>query len=504
MASSSDDPCAAVGRDATVQSRVEPEACRPPVRTIVALIGLLALTVALRVPGLFTDFWFDEIWGYFLARQSNSPLDVLTAVHHTANHWLSVLWLYALGPEQPFWLYRLPSLAAGIAAVAVAGALARALTPGASGSRARLFAMTLTATSFGLINYSTEARGYSLVVLSALCATYCLLLFELQQHRRHRAGYWLWMALGLMSHLMATLFLMSCIAYSLRVRGAQRRSLVQMAWTHAPPLAFLGLIVAVDVAHFQKIVPPLTEVPSVVADVASLCLGSPTHGVGALLGSLLAAGLLVMVTVQGIGGSGSESRARTAWWLLPAMNLAVLPCFLVLALRLPFFFARYCIVGVALFQVALALWLAALSRLGGWRAAMACAVLVAVTTANVWQWVRFQDEGRGHYRAAIEEILGGSGPGTVTVASDNDFQNLMVLNFYREYIPELQARLVYVKQAADEQERADWRIVHSQDATVEPEQQITLGDGARYVLHGVHASSWLSGMRWFVYRRDGA
>ncbi|HZM00040.1 MAG TPA: hypothetical protein VFD43_07285 [Planctomycetota bacterium] len=483
----------------------ESSASRAPAWTQALVIGLLVLAAALRLPGLFMDFWLDEVWSHYLVRDLTSPIEVATSVHSATNHWLTAAWIQVLGPGQPIWIYRLPSFLAGLACVLAAGALARALASRSTATCASLCAMALAATNFSLINYSTEARGYSLLALSGLGASLCLLRYEQQQGPWRRAGYWLCMSAALMAHLMATQFLLSCVVYSLCVRGIRPAGLVKVATTHGPPLAFLVLVVAIDVAHFQKLVPPPTDIRSGTAELAAMCLGLPARGWGAVPGVLLTAALLALLTAQGLRGlgAGSPARADRSWWLLPALNLAVIPVLLIVGLRLPAFFARYCIAGVALFQVALAVWLAAQLGAGGRKAVLAVALLVVVTAANARQWAAFQADGRGHYEAALEAILQDSGDAPITVASDDDFQILMVVNFHREYLPELHARMTYRQRAADEQQRADWRIVHSHDVTAQPSERLTLEDGTRYVLRGTYPSSWISGMPWFVYRREG-
>ena len=82
------------------------------------------------------------------------------------NHQLNTLWLYVLGDQHHWVVYRIPALVAGLLAVAVASAIGR------HRSRAEgVFAAALgVAVSFMMVVYSTEARGYALVLLFALLA----------------------------------------------------------------------------------------------------------------------------------------------------------------------------------------------------------------------------------------------------------------------------------------------------------------------------------------------
>ena len=88
-------------------------------------IWLVLVALALRLPGLWTDFWLDEIWALNHVGALGSSVGVFTDIHHDSNHWLMSLWMYAAGAESAFWVYRMPSLVAGVLTVAVAGLLAR-------------------------------------------------------------------------------------------------------------------------------------------------------------------------------------------------------------------------------------------------------------------------------------------------------------------------------------------------------------------------------------------
>ena len=85
-------------------------------------LGLIALfAAALRVPGLFHDFWFDEAWSSLLVRQFvHAPIDILLRLHIDNSHPLNSWFLYAL-PDQPAWIVRVPALLFGIASVPLAG-----------------------------------------------------------------------------------------------------------------------------------------------------------------------------------------------------------------------------------------------------------------------------------------------------------------------------------------------------------------------------------------------
>ena len=148
---------------------------------VLALLVLLAAIV--RIPGLFTDFWGDEIWSWSIAGQLHSARDVLLSesARIDNNHPLNTLWLYTCGQDASVWLYRLPALLAGIGSVIVAVHIM---------SRrnfiAAVAAAVLIGFSFPLIFYSSEVRGYSLAVLFGLMA------FDALEIALETGGGWAW------------------------------------------------------------------------------------------------------------------------------------------------------------------------------------------------------------------------------------------------------------------------------------------------------------------------
>jgi len=111
-----------------------------------AVGAILLLGILLRLRGVFTDFWLDEIWGLRIALAAPSWLALITRIHADTNHPLMSMYMHALGPLRHWEWYRLLSFACGIGTViAIPDRTVR----------------VLAALSFPLIVYSSEARGYA-------------------------------------------------------------------------------------------------------------------------------------------------------------------------------------------------------------------------------------------------------------------------------------------------------------------------------------------------------
>lgn len=135
--------------------------------TLVAFGVVLALAVALRVAYLDVPLRYDEATTYnnFVSK----PLYVALAHYplpnnHLLHTFLAKVSVTAFGSAP--WAIRVPALLAGIALVPATFALARILY----GRAAALLAAALVASSSTLVEYSTNARGYTLVALLTVVA----------------------------------------------------------------------------------------------------------------------------------------------------------------------------------------------------------------------------------------------------------------------------------------------------------------------------------------------
>jgi mannosyltransferase len=134
-----------------------------------AILAVLALATALRVHGLVRQSaWADEITTLFITDPSLSFARfwdlVLADTHPPLFYLLMRWWSEAFG--QSDLAARVPSLALGVAAVAAAAVSFKTYP-----FRSRMALMLLLAVSPGAIEYSQEARSYSLLLLLATVIT---------------------------------------------------------------------------------------------------------------------------------------------------------------------------------------------------------------------------------------------------------------------------------------------------------------------------------------------
>ena len=158
-----------LSRDLIDLPPLEGEDVRHP---ILWLSAVTALAAGLRLYGMGSDLWLDEITTV-LDYRNVSALRVLTEYTSSNNHLLNTLLVKGMvslfGPAE--WAVRLPAILLGIACIPTIYALARV----ALRQREALFASLLLAVSYHHIFFSQNGRGYTgLLFWSMLGTTFFL------------------------------------------------------------------------------------------------------------------------------------------------------------------------------------------------------------------------------------------------------------------------------------------------------------------------------------------
>jgi hypothetical protein len=460
-------------------------------RTALALCALaVAIGLGVRMLGLRSDFWLDEVWSWWSVRRLGSARGVFTALHHSNNNHLNSLWIYAVGDAAP-WVYRLPSLLAGSASVALGAWL--------GWRRGRLEAALsaiLLAGSFALVHFSSEARGYATAVAFALGAQ-CALESALARWRWTSAAlFGACIALGFLSHLVFLFYWAGAAAQSSwQLRGLPwRRLAARLAALHAAPLVILAALYRVDLRFMVVGGGDPNDIPLLVAQSVGYALGLPAERAlawpyGGLALALVGAGLWL------------RARERDASWI--AFGISLCGPVLAFALLRPEVIAlRYFVIGIALGLLLCADLAAHAWRRGGAARALAALAVLAFLSGNAHDLRAFAALGRGGYAAALRTMAENTAGSRIEVGSDHDFRNAMVLRFYaRELPPDRQ--LVYVPQDRWPPGGPEWLIRHAAQRPAQPLAQLRAA-GSRYRLFAEFDHASISGFYWALYRREDA
>ena len=470
------------------------------------LLGLIVGGfAAVRLACLSNDLWLDEIWSINSVTALHSPGEIFTRYLHDNNHPLNSLWIYLWRPARMDWVYRLLSWLTGSATIGVAGLIAacqfRQLNPAATLGQIRaasLITATLVGASYLLTLYSSEARGYAPALGFGLLAFYVLLRAAGKTWSTWAILYWCLCGLGLMSHAVAGQVILGGMAWSIAAlwressRGSER--LATLAWWHAVPLASGALYYAWFLQRIAIGGGPRLSLLQVLGELGVYTFGFPSNW-GGVVGLLVLAGATLVALYQ----LGRRDAAIAAFY---SAAVIVVPAAGLSASRFSHLaYPRYFIVS-ATGALLLSGYLLASFWGRSWRLRILClAIILLFTGGNAIHTIQLIRYGRGQYRQAIRYIADHTTTQGITLCSDQDFRNSMLINYYapREF-PERPVR--YLARNQQSKERPQWLLVHRFELMAAFDRQLFDDRGNDYILEAVFRHAPLSGWDWAVYRNQ--
>lgn len=263
-----------------------------------ALAATLAAAAVLRLLGLNTGLWYDEI--VTLVESARLPIAEITTRFtdvntHPLYSVMAHLSLSVLGESA--WALRLPAAIFGVASVVMVYRLSADML-----SRAEAWVATaVIATSYHHVWFSQNARGYTVMGFFALVTTHALLRISRTGRGRDYVIYGLAAAAGIYTHLtmgfvVAGQAVVVLAGYVLRWEPARRQPLAPILWTwtgaavlsiaaYAPFIP--GIIALMGRDNTQQAASVATASWAIGEAVRSLLAGSGIPA--ALVGGLLAA-----------------------------------------------------------------------------------------------------------------------------------------------------------------------------------------------------------------------
>ncbi len=468
-------------------------------------VGLVLIGLAVRLPGLLTDFWLDEIWSYRLIFGGGVSgwVGLFTELHHSNNHHLVSLWMYLLGPDVAYVLYRLPAILCGGGALWILYLRWRR-SPGT----APLITLTLFALCLPYVYYASEARGYMPAIFCILGA-WALIEEEERWGWKRFLLYGGLLSAGVLWHLTTILVVPAFTLYIWVRRGGLGRrwlpaGLSAVAW-QLPLIVTYGFLYLVDLRHTslgtsdsyrqetmasEAFMPWLLfdRIPVLINEVLGLGWTGWT-GLGAA-GIIL--GLLAVEMVRSV----RRGEKAQALWILA---LVATPAVLLIGRGEVRLFARYNLVVYALLLIPFGRLAAA--ALGSRRRWLQWSAMAGLALVGVNSGVRlglFAQAGRGGYAAAVERMAAYSDRqpnGSATVNGDYDFRQEMIVSFHAERLPEDQ-RVVYVRSEELATIVPDWFIVRR------PQAEVFGYAGGVYRLDSDYPAYGYSGERWYLFHRE--
>jgi hypothetical protein len=464
-------------------------------RIRLAICFAFLLSSILIIAAAQGDLWFDEIRSLLFARASHSVTELFVHFRHDNNHLLNTLFLYCLGERKTLFAYRLLAVFSGICSVFLIGYIGRRNW----GYPEALCSIVFTGTSYPLLLYFSEARGYSPAILFALLS-YIALRRNSQDFRLGRlVFFWAASILGMLSHLtffMVTMsFFVGSVAHEICVGGSLRRKTLRLMVHHVPPFAFFAWLYIFFVRGMLIGGGPIYEKWDVISRASALLLGFPE--VPVFLGSAVVA----VVVLVALGANSLRQEHDTQWLFFPSL-LLFSPALLLIVINPEYLYFRYFIVCYPFFYLLLSYltckWYRACPIRWRWLLIVAVAMLIAGQTLRVYPLLKL---GRGSYAAALTRISESSAGGIVRVGGDQDFRNRVLFDFYGPLIRGKNI-LVYVEQRSWLLKPPDWILTQSQDLSYQPPKELAVANVGRYSLTDEYRFSGISGWNWFLFRRE--
>jgi 4-amino-4-deoxy-L-arabinose transferase-like glycosyltransferase len=458
----------------------------------IAIFLSLLLAFATMLAAASGDLWLDEIWSVRMSRTLHSAMDVFTR-RHDNNHPLNTLYLYLLGEPRLQLQYRLASVFGGLGCIGLVAYSAWRRW----GPREALMSTVLCASSFPILLYSSEARGYGLLMLFVLAA-YVAWSREMQRSQwPTRLAYWIACVLGLLAQFT---FVIALFAFGVGQFAADgearstRHRLAKLAWLQLVPLLFAAWWYWFFVSRLVVGSGDQTGTWSLVGEVAALLLGLQDTPLLKLV-SVLAVLAVVAAGAQQLRKAGDRQ------WLFFACIIVVAPAQLLLASSGRIVQVRYLLACFPFFfMLASRLLVLGWDRWGRGGRALLALVFVLCVSGNLQRDAFLLKYGRGGYSKAIAHMLQETPTGPVLVGSDHDFRNGMLLVFHAARLPGGE-RVHYVKIARAQQLKPEWFLLHNRELRHAPPPQFSLDGVVFYRLDQRYGYAGLSGWNWYLYRR---
>jgi len=460
-------------------------------RWITAVALILATGAILRCFAITDDFWLDEIWSLSIAMKAGSAWEVFEMAHDN-NHLLNTLFLYVLGPRDDWIPYRCLSLVCGLGTVVLGFFLGLRW-----GRVVGLVTGLLFSVSFLMIVYSTEARGYGPAAFFSLASFFVLELTLQRQTLARVLGFGVLVILGFSSHFTCAAFYIAALAWSatryLQSQIGLRAAIVRWAGLHALPVVYLIILYLLVLRRLRIGGGPEWTLGQVVDELMAWSLGYPPGVVPILLP--------VLALLAALAWDSWELRKEGAdEWVFHVFVILLAPIVTLVLLRPDYLFPRYFFVSLGFLFLVLARCIARIGKRGRAGAMVALSFVGLFCVGNAFHIGLFLKYGRGNYGDALQYMAENSQETVVTVASDHDFRNQMVVNYHKRFLRSGK-EIVYYEQTSFPRQGVHWILTHSQALHPNAPSFLMLPTGHVYVLRRQFPYYGPSGWHWFVYEK---
>ncbi len=455
---------------------------------IISAVGIL-LSSLLIVFAARGDLWLDEIWSLSFAEAAKTPWEILSLFKHDNNHILNTLFLYLIGQQQNLFLYRAFAILSGIVSLILLVKIASQW-----GRLEGIFVLLLAGTSYPLILYFSEARGYAPAILFSLLSFYILQNIQIR-HSVKLVLFWLTSILGVLAHLTYLIVFSALAIYIIHYEFTANKTFFVKSWQTAKYLSVPFIFIIFFYFSYVRGMaigggPPIDRFTEL-AKGADCLLGLPD--------TLWIIGLLLITLIVSFATITAYSEKKPEWSFYLAV-LLIMPTAIIAVTNPAYFHFRYVIVCFPFYYLIISFILAKVWRVDKkvLRYLVVLILFLYVAGQSMYLLPLFH-YGRGNYQAIIKEMVDTTAANVITVGSDNDFRNKVVLSFYARFLPKGKT-IQYVNQGFWASQPPEWLIVHNLDELAVPEPWVQTSTNRIYRLIKTEKFSGNSGFSWFLYR----
>ncbi|MCK4782744.1 MAG: glycosyltransferase family 39 protein [Desulfobacteraceae bacterium] len=459
----------------------------------VGFVVIVILAAIVRLPGCFSDLWLDEIWTLLGSSKLNSAAEIFTRFRYDNNHHLNTLIMFLLGDQRSWGVYRIHSLISGIGAVILAWTIARR-----RGMLEGIFASLLMAGSYLMIYFSSEARGYAMVVFFGLVTFVVLRRFVEKNGWLNALMFWVCVCLGFGSHLTYLNVFIASAAWLLvelfRTCEKKRDVIVPFLQCFGVPTAFLICFYVFIIRNLAIGGGPDYKLYDMLVKTLSYAAGGTAAGPVGVITGAVALGFFLWAIIY-------LQRKGRSEWVFYLFVIFLSPIVILAVKRYPVMFVRYFLLSIAFGLMAVSYLLAGLYRKGGVARICVAVAVVLFLVGNGVHVERFFRYGRGQYLEAMRYIAAQTEGREITISSDHDFRNGVLIEYYKRYLaPE--KTITYISKAGLKTgQHPMWVILHRIGEATGIGPEITDRHGNRYELVKALPYAGPSGCHWFLYQK---
>lgn len=457
-------------------------------------VFLLLLAFLLIIACACGDLWFDEIWSLTIAASATSPLDILTVYRHDNNHILNTLFLYLIGPQKHFYFYRLLSIASGFGSLIIMALLTKE-----RGKFATVCMLLLGGTSYPLVLYFSEARGYAPAIFFSLLAYWIHDRYRSRLTPAYAALFWIALIAGFLAHFTFIIFIIAIFTLScIHEKNSDHTPLQRVrrvCLLYALPALALMIMYYFYLRQMAIGGGDDYRTLDIITYAALLLHGLPDGGFSRFFSLLCYAGAV-------FGGVFMLKCKHRDEWLFYLMILVIAPALMLIVTKPPVLYFRYFILCFPFYYLLLAKILGECYRANSVQLTItACAIIGLIMTGQSRRLMQLATVGRGGYSKAITYIAGNTAGSTLNIGSDHDFRNRMLLIFYSRFLSGNKT-LNYINQDSWQLTPPEWVLSHSQDHLPRPIPELAVNGVGAYKLEQQFPSTVDSGWHWFLYHRS--